>query len=406
MAAVTFDLLCITVGLAFTGSTFQLDCLRLQADGMKTSSQASEPKIVLVVDDQEQNLQIVASVLSKSGHDVILASSGEQAFEQLAARAPDLILLDVLMPGMNGLDVCRKIKADERWEELPVIFLSAADNKNLIVEALECGGVDYVTKPFNRAELLTRVRTHLALKQARDELRMLAKDKDELLGILTHDLQNNLTGTRLNAELLRVSGSPQKREACIGNIIQATDSLIAFVMEFHANQSADRFQIEPFDLDLNDLLEDALSRHEAAAGQKRISIQFERSEKVVMAWADRRRLAQVLDNLITNALKFSPEGRTIVLEAGNGPEGWAHFSVQDQGPGFSAEDKKNLFHRYGRLSAKPTGSEISIGLGLSIVKRLVEGMKGRIVLDSEAGKGAAFTVWVPQAQLARQGITP
>ena len=364
---------------------------------MNPNHRPTEPKIVLVVDDQSQNLQVVAAVLSMNGFEVILASSGEEAFERLAARTPDLILLDVLMPGMDGLAVCRKIKEDPRWLEVPIIFLSAADDKNLIVKALECGGVDYVTKPFNKAELLTRVRTHLALKQARDELRDLAKDKDELLGILTHDLQNNLTGTRLNAELLRISDTPQKRNACIDNIIQATDGLIAFVMEFHANQSTDRFKIEPSDLEIHELLEDARSRHEAAATQKRISIRIEGSEDPVMAWADQRRLAQVLDNLITNALKFSPEGRTITLHAQSGPGEWAHLTVKDEGPGFTQADKQNLFHRYGRLSAKPTGSELSIGLGLSIVKRLVEGMKGRIALESEAGKGATFTISIPTA---------
>ena len=114
-----------------------------------------------------------------------------------------------------------------------------------------------------------------------------------------------------------------------------------------------------------------------------------------MAWADYRRLAQVLDNLITNALKFSPEGRTITLHAWSGPDGWAHLTVKDEGQGFTEEDKQNLFLRYGRLSAKPTGSELSIGLGLSIVKRLVEAMKGRISLESEAGKGATFTISIP-----------
>ena len=364
---------------------------------MRHSSPSSDSKIVLVVDDQEQNLQVVATVLSMNGYEVVLAGSGEQAFKRLAARTPDLILLDVLMPGMDGLEVCRKIKEDERWAALPIIFLSAADDKELIVRALETGGVDYVTKPFNKAELLSRVRTHLALKQARDELRELAEDKDELLGILTHDLQNNLTGTRLNAELLKVSTSQAKRDACISNIIQATDSLIAFVMEFHANQSTDRFQTELAVLDLNDAIEDAQGRHETAATQKNITLQVQKDEDPVIAWADRRRVAQVLDNLITNALKFSPEGRQIVLQARNDGPGWTRMSVKDEGPGFSEEDKRKLFHRYGRLSARPTGSELSIGLGLSIVKRLVDGMKGRIELESEAGKGACFVISIPAA---------
>src|SRR4051812_5071913 len=145
------------------------------------NSTGSPNATILIVDDQEQNLQLVGTVLSMTGYEIIPARSGEEAFQRLAAREPDLILLDLLMPEVDGIEVCRQLKADPRWADLPVIFLSAADDKNLIVEALECGGVDYVTKPFNKAELVTRVRTHLALKQARDQLRELAEDKDELL---------------------------------------------------------------------------------------------------------------------------------------------------------------------------------------------------------------------------------
>ena len=366
-------------------------------DFMKSLSTSTDSKIVLVVDDQERNLQVVATVLSMTGYEVVLASSGDQALKRIAARTPDLILLDVLMPEMDGLEVCRQIKADERWVEIPIIFLSAADDKNLIVQALEAGGVDYVTKPFNKAELLTRVRTHLALKQARDELRNLAEDKDELLGILTHDLQNNLTGTRICAELLRTSTSQEKRDRHIDNIIQGTDGLIAFVMEFHANQSAERFQIEPSHIDLKDMLEEALSHHEASAQRKRITLHLDHPDADVIAWADQRRVAQVLDNLITNALKFSHEGSNVILQTGLGPTEWVHFVVKDEGPGFTEADKHSLFSRYGRLSARPTGSELSIGLGLSIVKRLVDGMKGRILLESEPGKGAQFTVRLPVA---------
>src|SRR6185436_17616312 len=122
---------------------------------------------------------------------------------RLTIRLPDLILLDVLMPGMDGLEVCRKIRENPAWNDIPIIFLSAADDKDLIVRALEAGGVDYVTKPFNHREMLSRVRTHLALKAARDKLKHLEEDKDELLGILAHDLKNHLGGMQMSANLLR-----------------------------------------------------------------------------------------------------------------------------------------------------------------------------------------------------------
>lgn len=122
---------------------------------------------ILVVDDQEGNLQVVGTALAGEGYDVVLASSGKQALERIEARAPDLVLLDVVMPDMSGFKVCNVLKARPETENIPVIFLSAADEKNIILEGLASGGVDYVTKPFNNAELLSRVRTHLELQQAR-----------------------------------------------------------------------------------------------------------------------------------------------------------------------------------------------------------------------------------------------
>jgi two-component system sensor histidine kinase/response regulator len=118
-------------------------------------------------------------------------------------------LLDLLMPEMDGFEVCRRIRQSPEWADIPIIFLSSADDKGFIVRALESGGVDYITKPFNHAELVTRVRTHLALKRARDELKQLAEDRDELLGTLTHDLKNHLGGMDLSVQLLRDSSAAQ-----------------------------------------------------------------------------------------------------------------------------------------------------------------------------------------------------
>src|ERR1700733_10650107 len=161
-----------------------------------------QPARVLVVDDQPANIQIVGAVLGKLGHEIIPASDGATALKRVALRMPDLILLDLLMPGMNGCEVCLQLKLNPDWKDIPVIFLSAADDKDLIVRALDSGGVDYITKPFNQSELVSRVRTHLALKTARDRLKHLLEDKDELLGMLAHDLINYLVGMNMSAGLL------------------------------------------------------------------------------------------------------------------------------------------------------------------------------------------------------------
>lgn len=357
------------------------------------------PETVLIIDDQEQNLQIIGTVLTMVGYEVVHASSGEAALALLAASTPDLILLDMNMPGMNGIEVCNKLKAKACWADIPVIFLSAADDKNIIVAALECGGVDYVTKPFNKAELLSRVRTHLALKRAREQLRDLAEDKDELLGLLTHDLGNDLAGLHMNAVVLekQLGDIPPHNAAFLSNMVRSTEVITAFVQEFLANQSAERIQLQPAPLDIRGILEDAVERHAIVAEAKKIALIVELPDHPLYAHADQEGLPRVLDNLLSNAIKFSPTGSSVSLTAGVGPLEWTHFTVRDEGLGFTAEDQEKMFRRYGRLSARPTAGEHSTGLGLSIVKRLVEAMKGRIVVESKAGAGACITVTLPAA---------
>jgi two-component system sensor histidine kinase/response regulator len=354
---------------------------------------------ILVVDDQMPNIQVVGGILGKFGYEIIPASNGPTALKRLALRPPDLILLDVLMPGMDGLEVCRRIRDMAEWRDIPIIFFSAADDKELIVRALEAGGVDYVTKPFNHAEMVMRVRTHLALKEARDKAKQLAEDKDELLDILAHDLKNHLGGIEMSANLLRdfaINSQNKKAPQLCENIRHSTAHLLAFVKEFLANSAADHgINLKSQVFDICDSIKSAVNDYHEAAVRKKIEIVTDLPFEAIEVLADRNALDQVLDNLISNAVKFSAENKTITILV-NSVAGRVECVVQDQGPGFTAEDKKRMFRRYGRLSAKPTGGEPSTGLGLSIVKRLVNAMNGELVCDSSPGNGATFIVRLPQ----------
>ncbi|MEZ0276050.1 MAG: response regulator [Roseimicrobium sp.] len=355
---------------------------------------------ILIVDDQEENLRLVGTVLSMMNYDIILASSAEQAFKRLASRLPDLILLDVLMPETDGLATCRQMKAEPKWKDIPVIFLSAADDKNLIVQALEAGGVDYVTKPFNMAELVSRVRTQLSLKQARDQLRMLAEDKDEILGILAHDLKNTLAGMKLSAGLLqgRAAELPPRCMALVDNISNSTERMLSFVKEFLANQHAERLQMRKQMLNLGDFVTLLTANHQAAAHAKKITLVSQIPGSAVQVEGDREAMTQVLENLVSNALKFTPQGGSVEVIVEPPLAGTAKCIVRDSGPGFTDQDRGKMFRRYGRLSARPTGDEPSTGLGLSIVKRLLDAMGGSIVLAEGPSPGAEFIVSLPIAQ--------
>jgi two-component system, sensor histidine kinase and response regulator len=357
------------------------------------------PARILVVDDQPTNIQVVGSVLGKLGHEIIPAADGATAFKRLALRKPDLILLDMLMPGIDGCEVCRQIMANPEWRDIPVIFLSASDDKDFIIRALDAGGVDYITKPFNQAELVSRVRTQLALKAARDQLKQLAEDKDELVGILTHDLKNYLGGINMSAELLRGHAAKfhdDRLTLLTENIFRSSGLSLAFVKEFLANAAADYgLVLQSVAIDLVEVAASVVQQHQEAARRKQLEIQTDFPAKAIVVLADASALTQVLDNLVSNAVKFSPSGKKLFLTV----QASGHFGeclVRDEGPGFSDEDKTRMFRRYGRLSARPTGGEASTGLGLSIVRKLVQNMNGELSCESVPGNGATFSVRLPR----------
>jgi two-component system sensor histidine kinase/response regulator len=323
----------------------------------------------------------------------------------LAVRRPDLILLDLLMPEMDGFEVCRRIRENPDWAQIPVIFLSSADDKGLIVRALESGGVDYITKPFNHAELVTRVRTHLALKRARDELKQLAEDRDELLGILTHDLKNHLGGMDMSAQLLcdrtEAMADPKLR-LMAENISHSSSQMLAFVKEFLANASADHgLSIKTESISLNDAASRVVQQHREAAKRKQLVFKTALEGDGALVQADPAALNQVLDNLLSNAVKFSPPGKQIHIAVSSPGAQYVECRVQDEGPGFSEGDRARMFRRYSRLSARPTGGEPSTGLGLSIVKKLVLAMHGDLACESTLGNGATFAFCLPRAALAK-----
>lgn len=364
-------------------------------------SQETTQDRILVVDDQEANVHVLGGMLRPLGFDIAAVTSGEEALSRLVEYPADLVLLDVLMPEMDGFETCHRIRAQTKLNEIPIIFLSAADDKSFVVRALEAGAVDYVTKPFNQAELISRVRTHLALKRARDRLKQLAEDKDELLGILAHDLKNHLGGMQMSAKLLHDRASAvadPKLNRMASNILDASEQMFAFVKEFLANAAADRgFPLSMEAVSLPQAAAAAAQRYAEAALRKSIRIHEEFPTDSPLVRADRGALDQVIDNLVSNAVKFSPPNTSIWLSIGQASGGFLEFRVRDEGPGCDSQDLANMFNRYRRLSAWPTAGEPSTGLGLSIAKRHVDAMKGTLHCESEAGHGATFVLRLPLA---------
>jgi two-component system sensor histidine kinase/response regulator len=368
-----------------------------------------EPARILVVDDQPANIRVVGSVLGRLGHEIIPAVDGPTALKRLALRPPDLILLDLLMPEMDGCEVCRRLNENPAWRDIPVIFLSAADDKDFVVRALEAGGVDYITKPFNHAELVSRVRTQLALKAARDRLAHLAEDKDELMGILAHDLKSHLGGMNMSAQLLhdRVANHGDERTRQLAsNILRSSGQVLDFVKEYLANAASEHDTPLKFTrVNLSDAAAVAVQQYREPARRKQLDIQTSFPAENTAVVVDTTALRQVLDNLLSNALKFSPPGKRIFVSVNGSTAEFVECEIRDEGPGFTEEDQRRMFRRYGRLSARPTGGEPSTGLGLSIVRKLVHAMNGELSCQSASGQGATFSIKLPRVPQANAAVS-
>ncbi len=363
----------------------------------------SPESLILVVDDVQHNIQVVGTMLREAGYSIMPATSGAAALQRVQKKVPDLILLDLMMPEMDGLEVCRRLKADPATQPIPIIFLTASNEMSHLVQGLEAGAVYYVTKPFNPPELLARVRTHLELKHARDtivrcgqELRWLNEEKNEFMGIAAHDLRNPLSAIKGYAEMVMEDAQDLSNRELEENGRRIQDTAARMVEMVQNLLDANRIErgemrLDILPNDLRPLLQSVIETQRARATAKQQTILLEVPATPAMSRVDANIMLQVLENLVSNAVKYSPPGKNIFVRLVHSADS-VRCEVQDEGPGLSAEDQKKLFGKFARLSAKPTGGEHSTGLGLSIVKKMVEAMNGRVWCESELGKGATFTV--------------
>ncbi|GAB5558416.1 MAG: response regulator [Synoicihabitans sp.] len=359
--------------------------------------------IVLIVDDVEKNLQVVGELLTNQRYEVMFAASGQAALDRVAARKPDLILLDIMMPEMDGIEVCRRLQLDPSNQNIPIIFLTAANDDETAVKGLTEGAVDYITKPFNTAELLARVSTHVALKQSRDEARRVIREKNDLMSAVAHDLKNPLASIRIAARSLQsdLDGDPKSEMAAI--ISDSCEELLSLIEERLTKNAREAalMQLNVDAIDLREILTAVVQQNRPLAHEKKITLELALSgNDPIKALADYHAAAQIFDNLVSNALKFSPTGKSVVIELGGAesPE-FVAIKVRDHGPGVSAEDRDKLFQPYQRLSAQPTAGESSTGLGLSITQDLVKRQGGRIGVEDTYEGGATFIVELPTTAL-------
>ena len=281
---------------------------------------------VLVVDDIPKNLQVVGTMLRNEGYEVMGATSGADAIESVRAEVPDLILLDLMMPEMDGLEVCRRFKADATVRSIPIIFLTASNEMEHLVKGFEAGAVDYITKPFNAPELLARVRTHLELRHARERLREMNDEKNEFMGIAAHDLRNPLSAIKGFSEMIVEDAQSLRRkeaqdpelcfkglEECGDRIGVTTRRMMEMVQNLLDANRIERgeMQLNPVLTDLAPVLHSVIETQRPRATLKQQTIHLESEAAPVMVRLDPSVTLQVLENLVSNAVKYSPAGKNI-----------------------------------------------------------------------------------------------
>jgi two-component system, sensor histidine kinase and response regulator len=361
---------------------------------------------ILAVDDDRINLRIIGGILRPEGYEIAEASSGEQALELYATFKPNLVLLDVMMPGIDGFTTCRTLKKTYGDKCAPVIFVTAKSEADDVVMGFDAGGVDYLTKPFRPKEVVARIRTHLSNQQLAEQQKHLVSqlskanaDKDRFLGMCAHDLRNPLSSIRGLAELLdegAVGDMSGEQKEIIQTIHGASQSMLLLVNELLdvATIEAGHLKLEKTPVSILEIVERSVHLSNIEAAKKNTKIEIVKSAGDPIVDVDRNKIRQVVDNLINNAVKYSPRG-SIVTVLIHRNETMAGFAVRDSGPGIPESERHKLFKDYGTLSSVPTGGEKSTGLGLAICRKIIEAHNGTIGVDNIPGRGAEFIVSLP-----------
>jgi two-component system, sensor histidine kinase and response regulator len=359
---------------------------------------------ILLVDDDRINLRILRGILLHEGYILQEADSGESALETYTTFQPDLVLFDVMLPGMNGFEACRELRRRHGVNAAPVVFITAKQESEDIVEGFSAGGVDYIFKPFRQKEVMVRIRTHLQNRLLVAQLSNANAAKNKLVGMAAHDLRNPLASIRGIAEFMldgTVGPMSADQLELIGMIHQASQGMVTLVNDLldTATIEAGELKIDPTEVKLAEIIDKSVAFHALESSRKRTLIHFTPPATALAPLTlDASKIRQVVDNLISNAVKYSPPGSTITVSLRPAPGGAQSIGVLDQGPGIPEGERDKLFQDFGRLSVRPTGGEKSTGLGLAICRKIVDAHRGTIVAENRS-VGCEFLVTLPSSSL-------
>ncbi|MBI2267616.1 MAG: hybrid sensor histidine kinase/response regulator [Armatimonadetes bacterium] len=356
-----------------------------------------EPAKILVADDSSSTRSLIRDLLVLEGHEVVVAENGVQALERAAETHPDLIMLDIVMPEMDGFLACKHLKGDEETQSTPVVLVTSLQDTEDRKKGLEMGADDFISKPFSRYELCARVANLIQGKRRRDQLIEAEELRTRMITMVAHDLKNFLYGIVLHVENIEKAGDPKGTvKKSLKSILSGGEQmqvLVSNLLQFHQLEEG-RLTLELGRVNLESMVASCIE--EASERAKRRT--FVKNGIFPDVTGDAARIRQILNNLLTNAVKYSPNGGPISV-TGTGAAESATISVEDQGMGVADVDKNDLFQPFYRSKDPRVMALPGTGLGLSIVRVLVELHGGKIRhSDPPSGKGAIFSFTLPLAK--------
>lgn len=397
---------------------------------------------ILIVDDIPQNIQVAATALRADGFNVSFATSGEEGLERVHAIKPDVILLDVMMPGMDGYEVCEKLKENPATSTIPIIFLTALNEIDAAVKGFELGAVDFVNKPFNSAELLARVNAHCKigylqrivaeknqiLEDVNASLEMHVANRTQeleallhqekrfnqmtmgLIGLMSHEFRTPMTVIQSGVDLLHYSDTlPQEQATEQRNKIATQISDSVTTMTNHLESISDmlcthtqHIHEQPTEMMINSFIHDIVGQfNRRFLPKQNIELSLPQLEVVGFIMPDN--LSMAITQLLKNATKYSPEFSTIMVRL-VAEQNLLRITVEDEGKGIAHEDERNMYEWFHRgKNETQIGSTRGLGLGLALVKMCVDTMHGSIQHEQRPTGGTRFTINIPIPQLEVSG---
>ena len=365
----------------------------------------SEYKI-LIVDDVMSNVLLLKVLLTNEKFALATASNGRQALEQVDKENPDLVLLDVMMPDMSGFEVAQHLKANPKTADIPIIFLTALNSTTDIVKGFQVGANDFISKPFNKEELIIRVTHQISLVAAKriilnktEELQRTIAGRDKLYSVIAHDLRSPMGSIKMVLNMLILNLPSEKIGDEMYELLtmanQTTEdvfSLLDNLLKWTKSQIG-KLNVVYQDIDVVEVVDGVIDIFNMVAGMKKITIREEKPEKLAVS-ADIDMLKTVVRNLISNAIKFSNENSEVLVKL-EAKDGMAVVSVQDHGCGIDEEGQKKLLHTDTHFSTFGTNNEEGSGLGLLLCQDFVVKNGGKLWFTSKKGEGSIFSFSVP-----------